>query len=95
MNRTSASSWVCTARNVMFAFYLTALCGCFGDYQLVAFGPQSYVTGWHQYVSPRPPASPIEETVVQVARTHQDRETADTDILFVINDKTDMSASSQ
>lgn len=77
-----------TTRNIMVSLCLSTLCGCFGDYQLVTFGPASYVTGWHQYVSPRPPLSPIEETVVQVARTHQDKETADTDILFVITDKT-------
>lgn len=88
MNHNPAFHWVRSARNIVVTLCLPILCGCFGGYQLVTFGPESYVTGWHQYVSPRPPASPIEDLVVQVARTHQDRETADADILFIINDTT-------
>lgn len=88
MKHKPALHWIRSVRNIVITLCLPILSGCFGGYQLVAFGPESSVTGWHQYVSPRPPASPIEDMVVQVARTHQDKETADADILFIINDKT-------
>jgi hypothetical protein len=64
------------------------LAGCFGEYQLVAFGQASYVNGWHQYEKPRPPLNEAEEAVITVARTKKKADYADSEILFVVTDYT-------
>jgi len=79
---------VLTVRTVTAFLCLITLNGCFGGYQLVASGSSASATGWHQYVTPRPPANPTENTVVQVARTKQNVKTADSEILFIVNDST-------
>ena len=79
---------VLTARTVAVALCLSVLNGCFGDYKLVSFGDQSSITGWHQYITPRPPKNSIEDSVVRVAQTKKNDATEDSDILFIVDDFT-------
>jgi hypothetical protein len=83
MNYKPALLWVLTVRTVTLVFCLATLNGCFGG---VPFGPAANEAKWHQYVTPRPPENPIENTVVQVAKTKKDIKTADSEILFIVND---------
>ncbi|MGD0584724.1 MAG: hypothetical protein ABSA86_02970 [Oryzomonas sp.] len=75
-----------TARSICAAICLLSLGGCFGNYQLVTFKPSTYISGWHQYETPRSPNNPIEEAVVQVARTQHNSEKEGSDIFFIVND---------
>lgn len=78
---------VCAARAVAACIALVVLSGCFGGYQLVSVGSAENVSGWHQYVTPRPPVNQIENSVIQVARTGKNEKTSDFEILFIINDR--------
>jgi hypothetical protein len=75
-------------RTATVVLCLSALNGCFGDYKLIVVADQTSITGWHQYVTPRPPQNPIEKIVVRVAQTRENEATADLDILFIVTDFT-------
>ena len=85
--KTSRSSAV-TAGSIAIAICLLSLGGCFGNYQLVSFGPSTYVYGWHQYETPRSPNNPVEEAVVRVAQSHTNAEKDGSDIFFIVDDFT-------
>jgi len=78
--------WQVTARTVGVALCLLSLGGCFGGYQLVAVGSPSTISGWHQYITPRGPVSPVEDAVLDVARTGVTKNVEEQTIFFIIND---------
>ena len=82
-------SWAQSARFFVLALCLaTSISGCFGDFQLVSYGPSRYIYGWHQYVNPRPPENQIETDVIKVAQTQKNINNTDPEILFIVNDFT-------
>lgn len=86
MKYKTSKFWISIVRIVSATLTIFMLSGCFGGYQLVTFGPSAHVSGWHQYATPRPPISPLENSVIQVAKTKKNIVTADSEILFIIND---------
>lgn len=88
MAQNSFLSCMRTMRNVMVTFCLAVISGCFGGYRLLSIGPSGHVEGWHQYAKPRPPNGPIENLVVEVAKTLKAGETDDVDVWYLLTDET-------
>ena len=77
-----------TAGSIAIAICLLSLGGCIGNYQLISLGSSTYVSGWHQYETPRSPSNAVEEAVVLVAQSHTNTEKDGSDIFFIVDDFT-------